>query len=74
MKSLVVYHPPVVSEQVHANLEMVARINIRCHDVVVGPVQENLSQQLYRLPLRDIAVRLDEDAVVLGEEEIKVRL
>jgi hypothetical protein len=74
MEALVVDHLPVVSQQPHDDLEVVARIDVLCHDIVVCPVEQNLAQQLDRLTLRNVAVRLDQHGVVLREEHVEIRL
>jgi hypothetical protein len=58
MKTLVIDHFPVVSQQLHDDLEVFARVDVLCHDIVVGPIEQNLAQQLDGLTLRHIAVRL----------------
>lgn len=42
------------------------------HDFIELPVKQYFAQQLDGLAFGDIAVRLDEDVVVLAEEAIKV--
>lgn len=44
MKTLVIDHSPVVSQQFHDDLEVLARIHILRHDTVVGAVQKDLAQ------------------------------
>lgn len=51
---------------------MFPRVNIGCHDVVVGPVQQYLAQKLDGLALGDVRLGLDEDAVVLAEKKLEV--
>ena len=51
---------------------MLARIDVGHHDVVVGPVQQNLTQELDRLALCDVGARAHEDVVVPIEEQVKV--
>jgi hypothetical protein len=60
VEPLVVDHFSVVSQQPHDDLEVIAGINVLCHDIVICPVEQNLPQQLDRLTLRDIAFRLDQ--------------
>lgn len=72
VEALVLDHLAVVAQQVHADLEMLAAVHIRRHDVVVRPVQQDLAQQFDGLPLGNVAVRLDQDAVVPFEEEVEV--
>jgi hypothetical protein len=72
VEALVLDHLAVVAQQVHADLEMLAAVHIRRHDVVVRPIQQDLAQQFDGLPLGDVAVRLDQDAVVPFEEKFEV--
>jgi len=72
MKALVLHHLAVVSEQVHANLQMLSAVDVLGHDVVVGSVEEDLAQELDGLPLGDVAVGLDQYVVVLVEEQLEV--
>ena len=74
METLVVDHLPVVSQELHDDLEMLPRVHILRHNVVVCSIEQNLAQQLDRLALRHIALRLDQHRVVLGEEGVKVGL
>ena len=45
MEALILHHLAVVLEQVHADFQVIARINICHHDVVVGPIQQDLAKQ-----------------------------
>lgn len=72
VKALVLHHLAVVAEEVHADLEVLAPVDIGRHDVVVGAVQQYLAEKLDRLPLRDVAVGLDQYVVVPVEKELKV--
>jgi hypothetical protein len=74
VESLVVDHLAVVPQQLHDNLEVFARVDILRHDVVVGPVEQDLPEQLDRLALRDVTFRLNQHRVVLLEEHDKVCL
>lgn len=74
MKALVVDHFPVVPQQFHDDLEMLTRIYILCHDIVIRSIQEYLAQKLDRLSFGDIAFRSYEHLVVLGEEGVEVCL
>jgi hypothetical protein len=56
MEPLIVDHFPVVSQQSHDDLEMIARIDVLCHNIVVCPIEQNFAQQFDRLTLCDIAV------------------
>jgi len=51
---------------------VLAAVDVGRHDVVVGPVQQNLAEEFYGLSFCDVAVGLDEDGVVFGEEEVEV--
>lgn len=74
MKSLIINHSPVIKQQPHAQLQMLARIYVFGHDIVVRSVQQQLAEELYRLSFDDVVLRLDEHAVVFGEELVKVGL
>jgi hypothetical protein len=74
VESFVVDHLPVVPQQPHDDLKMVARVDVLCHDVVICAVEQNLAQQLDRLALCDIALRLYQYRIVLDEEHIEVGL
>ena len=74
MEPFVVDHLSVVPQQPHDDLEVVARIHVLSHDVVIRPVDQDLAQQLDRLALRDVAFRLYQYRVVLGEERVEVCL
>lgn len=43
VEALVLDHFPIVSEKIHANLEVLAAINVRRHNVIVGAVKKQLS-------------------------------
>ncbi len=53
---------------------MFASVDICCHYVVVGPVEEYFPEELDRLALRHVAVGLYQNVVVLFEEELEVRV
>lgn len=74
METLIVDHPSVVEQQLHDDLQMLSRIDICRHDIVVRTVKQDFPQELDGLPLRNIALRLDENRVVLCEERVKVGL
>lgn len=74
MEAFVLDHLAVVSEQVHADLEVLAAVDVGGHDVVVGSIQEDLAEEFDGLALGDVRGGLDEDGVVFGEEEVKVGL
>jgi len=44
VKALVLNHLPVVSQKVHANLQMLPSIDISCHYGVIGPVKKDLAK------------------------------
>lgn len=68
MERFVIDHLAVVSEQHHDNLEMVRRLHVCGHDAEVRPLQQHLTQELDRLPLRHVTVRPYETAVVSSKE------
>lgn len=72
VEALVLDHLAVVAEEVHADLEVLAAVDVGGHDAVVGAVEEDLAEELDGLALCDVAVRLDEDGVVFLEEEVEV--
>lgn len=72
VEAFVLDHFAVVTQEVHADLEMLARIDVACHDGVVGTVEQDLAEKLDRLALGDVAVGLHEGGVVAAEEEVKV--
>ena len=72
MKPLVLHHLALVLEEVHAELEVGAAVDVGHHDLVVGPIEQDLTQQLDRLSFGDVALRLHQNAVVLGEEEVEI--
>ncbi len=72
MKALILHHLALVLQQVHAQLQVRAAVDVRRHDLVVGAVQQYLAQQPDGLPLRHVALRLHQDGVVLREEQLKV--
>lgn len=72
MEALVLHHLAVVSEQVHADFEVLASVDVGDHDAVVGAVEENFAEQFDGLAFGDVAVGLDENIVVFFEEEIEV--
>ena len=64
VKTFVLDHLTIVPQQVHAQLQVIASVDILRHDVVVYPMEKNLAQKFEGLPLRDVGAGLDEDAVV----------
>jgi hypothetical protein len=72
VEALVLDHLAVVTEKIHANFEVLATIDVICHDGIVGAVEEDLAEELDGLTLGHVAVGLDEDVVVLVEEELEV--
>ena len=67
VKCLVLYVFAFISQQIHSQLEMLGRVDIRQHDIVVCSVQQYFTQQLDRLPLGYI-VGGDEQGVVSHEK------
>ena len=55
VEALVIDHPPVVPQQLHDDLKMLARIHVLRHHAVVCSVEQNLAQQLDGLSLRHVA-------------------
>lgn len=72
VEPLVLHHFSVVPQQIHTQLQVISSVNVCGHDIVVCPIEEDLSQQLDRLPLRNVRARFDQDSIVLLEEEVKV--
>lgn len=72
VKALVLDHLAVVTQEIHADLEVLAAVDIGRHDVVIRPVQEELAQEFDRLPFCDVARGLDEDVIVFVEEHVEV--
>lgn len=72
MKPLVLHHLPIVSQQIHAQLQILSTGDVFRHDIIVCSVQENFSEQLDRLSLCDVGLRAEEDAVVSLEEKIEI--
>lgn len=74
MKAFILYHLPIVPQEVHTNLQVRPLIHVSGHNIVVRPVEQDFSQKLYRLPLGDIGIRIYQYAVVSVKKEIKVRV
>lgn len=72
VKSFVLDHFPVVSEKIHAYFQVLAAVDVRRHDAVVGPVQQKFAKEFDRLSFGDIAVRLHQSIVVFIKEEVEV--
>lgn len=72
VKSLILDHLPIVSEQIHAYFEVVSSVHICSHDAIVGPVQQNFSEEFDGLPLRDIAAGLHQSAIVFFEKHVEI--
>lgn len=51
---------------------MFAAINVSRHDVIIGPVKKQLSQELDGLPFGDVTVGLHENVIVSVEEHVEV--
>lgn len=56
-----------VLEQVHHDLQVLLVRNVARHNFKVGPVEQDLAEQLERLPLRDVVRRLDQERVLREE-------
>ena len=72
MKSLVLHHLPVVSQEIHTQLQMLSSFHIFSHDIVIISVEQDLSQQLNGLPFRNIGTRTDENCVIAFKEEVEI--
>lgn len=72
MEAFVLHHLPVVSQQVHTYLQMLATVNVCGHDAIVRPVQEDLAEELDRLPFSNITIRLNQDVVVFVKEQVEI--
>ena len=46
VKAFVVDHPPTIPQQLHAYLEVVARVDIGRHYIVVGTIEQYFAQEL----------------------------
>lgn len=44
MECLVLYHSAVVFQQVHAQFQVLSTGHVFCHDIVIGPVKEELAE------------------------------
>jgi hypothetical protein len=55
VEAFVIDHLSVISQQLHDDLEMFARVHVLRHDIVVCPIEQDLAQELDRLALRHIA-------------------
>ena len=72
VEAFVLDHFAVVLEQVHAEFEVVAAVDVFGHDVVVCAVEEKFAQELDGLAFCNVRIGLDEGGVVAGEEEVEV--
>jgi hypothetical protein len=72
VEALILDHLAVIAQKVHTNLEMLAAIDVVCHNGIVGAVEEDLAEKLDGLALGDVAVGLNEDVVVFVKEEFEV--
>lgn len=72
VEALVLDHLAVVPEEVHADLQVLALVDVGDHDAVVGAVEEDLAEEFDRLTFGYVALGLDEDLVVFPEEEVEV--
>lgn len=57
VEALILDHLTIIAQQFHADLQVLSTLHVGHHHVVIGPVQEDLAQQLDTLPLGDIGVR-----------------
>jgi hypothetical protein len=73
MKSLILYHFSVVSKEIHASFQVIAAVNICCHDIIVGAVQQDFPKQLDALSLRHVGVGLDQNLMISAEEQAIIR-
>lgn len=69
VKSLILYHLSVVTEEVHASFQMISAVNICCHDIIIGTVQEDFPKQFDALSFRHIGVGLYENLVISAKEQ-----
>ncbi len=56
VEAFIIYHPPIIQQQLHANLEMVARLNVCCHHLVVGSIEQYLPEEFDGLSFGDITL------------------
>lgn len=73
MEPLILYHPPVILQLPHDELQVIARVDIARHDLVELTVEQDLAQQLDALALRHITLRSYQNVVIAREEQIKIR-
>ena len=73
VEGFILHHLPLIPQLPHNQLQIVTRVDISCHDLIKRPIEQHLSQQLDRLPLRDITLALNEDVIVPLEEQVEVR-
>lgn len=59
VETLVLNHLSVILQQVHAQLQMLAAVDILRHYAIVGSVEEDLSEKLNRLSFCYVRVGLD---------------
>lgn len=45
VEAFVLHHLAIVSEEVHADLEVLAAVDVGDHDAVVGAVEENFTEE-----------------------------
>ena len=72
MKALVLHHFAIVFEQVHAQFQVFATVDVLGHDVVVGAVEQEFAEEFNALAFCNVRGGLDEDGVVASEEEGEV--
>jgi hypothetical protein len=72
VEAFILYHSSVIAEKLHTELQVLAFSNIGCHDGIVGPIKEDLTEELDGLSFGYVRVRVEEEAVVEAEEAVKV--
>lgn len=54
MEAFILHHLAIVPQESHAGFQVLSAVNVFGHDVVVGPVEKDLPQELDALPLRHV--------------------
>ena len=72
VESFVLNHSSMVTQQLHAQFEVLALRHVGGHDSVIGAVEEDLAQQFDGLPFSHVRVRVEEETIVEAEEAGKV--
>lgn len=73
MECLVLHISTFIPQKVHCEFQVLLRINVRSHDIVICPVQENFSEKFHRLPLGYIIWRYEQCIVFCKEPLIVCR-